>query len=144
MDAPLRDRPGPVVLFDGVCNLCNAWVSFLIDRDPAAKLRFGSLQSDAARDLLKRTGRIPSAELEGVMLIEGSRVYERSTAALRTLGHLRGAWRLFELLLVIPMPLRDAVYRGIAASRYRLFGKRATCRVPTAAERERFIDGPDA
>ena len=142
MDAPLRDRSGPVVLFDGVCNLCNAWVSFLIARDPAAKLRFGSLQSDAARDLLKSAGRIPSAELEGVILIEGPRVYERSTAALRTLGHLGGVWRFFTLLLALPAPLRDAVYQGIAASRYRLFGKRKTCRVPTAAERERFIDAP--
>jgi predicted DCC family thiol-disulfide oxidoreductase YuxK len=138
--ASLRDPSGPVVLFDGVCNLCNAWVSFLIDRDRAAKLRFGSLQSDAARELLELAGRTPPKELEGVMLVEGARIYERSTAALRTIAHLGGFWRLFEFLLVIPVPLRDSVYLAIAASRYRLFGKRATCRVPTAGERERFID----
>ncbi len=137
--------PKPVVLFDGVCNLCNGWVSFLVDHDPGAVLRFGSLQSPQARELLERAGKAAdAAALESVVLVEGTRVYERSAAALRAIGHLGGGWRLFELLLAIPTPVRDAVYRAIAASRYRLFGRRETCRVPAAAERERFIDAPPA
>lgn len=134
--------PQAVVLFDGVCNLCNGWVSFLIAHDPAGRLHFGSLQSPAAHALLGALGKPAPSEPESVILVEGGRIYERSTAALRILGHLGGGWRVLTLLLVIPVPLRDAVYRAIASSRYRLFGKRAACRVPTAAERDRFIDTP--
>jgi predicted DCC family thiol-disulfide oxidoreductase YuxK len=136
--------PKPVVLFDGVCNLCNAWVSFLVDRDPEGSLRFGSLQSPQVRDLLARVGREVPVELDSVILVEGDRVYERSTAVLRTIGHLGGAWRVFRLLLAIPAPARDAVYRAVAASRYRLFGRRNACRVATPGERERFIDAPSS
>jgi predicted DCC family thiol-disulfide oxidoreductase YuxK len=139
--SPQPAPPEAIVLFDGVCNLCNGWVSFLLRRDPAGRLRFGSLQSDAAAALLARHGRPrPAQTPESVVLIEGGRVYEASTAVLRAMGHLRGAWRFAVALQVVPAPLRDVVYRAVARSRYRLFGKRDTCRVPTEAERARFID----
>jgi predicted DCC family thiol-disulfide oxidoreductase YuxK len=140
MTRVMERRDHPIVLFDGVCNLCNASVNFLIDRDPSSTLRFASLQSDAARDLLMQFGPTPLGDPDSMLLIEGGRTYERSTAALRIVRHLSGAWRILGVLLVIPRPLRDAVYRLVAANRYRWFGKSDVCRVPTPELRARFLD----
>jgi predicted DCC family thiol-disulfide oxidoreductase YuxK len=131
----------PVVLFDGVCNVCNRSVNFIIDRDPRAKLRFAALQSDAARRLLEGFERtIPRGDPETIVLVDRSRLYDGSTAMLRIAGHMRGAWPLLAAFLVIPRPLRDAVYRWAAARRYRWFGKSDSCRVPTQALRARFLE----
>lgn len=130
----------PVVLFDGVCNLCNATVNFIIDRDPAAELRFASLQSPEGRKLLAAVGhRVPEGDPESILFVDRGRVYERSGAALRIARRLSGAWSLLAVLLVIPAPLRDLVYRWIAANRYRWFGKSDVCRVPTPELRDRFL-----
>jgi predicted DCC family thiol-disulfide oxidoreductase YuxK len=130
----------PIVLFDGVCNLCNGAVNFLIDRDPSSTLRFASLQSEAAHDVLKAFGRtIRFGDPESILLVEGGRVYERSSAVLRIVRHLSGAWWLLGALLVVPRPLRDVVYQWVAANRYRWFGKSDVCRVPTPLLRERFL-----
>jgi predicted DCC family thiol-disulfide oxidoreductase YuxK len=129
-----------VVLFDGVCNLCNGAVNFLIDRDPRGELRFAALQSPAAVALLRSLGHAPpSPEPDSILLVEDGRVYERSTAAIRIARHLGGAWRLLAVLVVVPRPLRDAVYRFIAAHRYRWFGKADTCRIPTPELQARFL-----
>jgi len=132
--------PPPVVLFDGVCNLCNRWVNFVIDRDPKAELKFAALQSSAAAELLRSVGH-PAAlpEPDSVLFVEGGRVYQRSTAVLRIAGHMAGAWRLLAVLAVVPRPLRDLVYRWIAAHRYAWFGKTSECRVPTPALQARFL-----
>jgi predicted DCC family thiol-disulfide oxidoreductase YuxK len=128
-----------VVLFDGVCNLCNASVSFIIDRDPAGRFRFAALQSEAGRELLERHGRPVTATPESVVLVEAGRVYEQSTAALRIARRLKGGWKLLYAFALVPRPLRDLVYRWIARNRYRSFGREEACRRPTPELERRFL-----
>jgi predicted DCC family thiol-disulfide oxidoreductase YuxK len=140
MPAKSPSADSPTILFDGVCNMCNAAVNFIIDRDPAGALRFASLQSEAARQLLALRGfTAPTAEPETILFVCGDRVYERSTAALKIARRLSGLWPLLTVLLLVPRPLRDVVYRWIARNRYRWFGKSEFCRVPTPELRERFL-----
>src|SRR4029077_7027546 len=132
---------GPLLLFDGVCNLCNGFVTFVIDRDPAAVFRFASLQSEAGRAALQAHGRtVPSGDPETILLIEDGRVYEQSTAALRVARRLKGPCKLLYALRIVPRALRDAVDGWVARHRYRWFGRRDSCRVPTPALRARFLD----
>ncbi len=138
--APDRDAH-PVVLFDGVCNLCNATVNFVLDRERGEGLRFASLQSAAGRALLREHGReVAAGDPESVLLVEGGRVYDRSTAALRVARLLRWPWRALGVFVLVPRPLRDLVYRWIARHRYRWFGKSDVCRVPTPELRARFME----
>ena len=134
-------KPAPtspaLVLFDGVCNVCNASVTFIIDRDPAGRFQFASLQSAVGQEVLRRLGR-PAADFDSVILVENGRFYEKSDAALRIARHLRG-WRWAWIFRFIPKFLRNLLYNLIARNRYRWFGRRETCRVPTAEERERFL-----
>lgn len=127
-----------MVLFDGVCNLCNRSVAFIIARDPTARFYFAPLQSEAAQRLLRQaeiTGEIP----DSVALIEDGRLYTRSTAALRIARQLRFPWPLFYALIVLPRRLRDAGYDFIARHRYRWFGRRDACMMPTPELRRRFL-----
>ncbi len=128
----------PIVLFDGVCNLCNGAVQFLLRRDPAGRFRFASLQSPAGEALQTRLGIDPKA-LDSILLVEGERWYRESDAALRIASQLSGAWRMLGALRVIPRPLRDPLYRWIARNRYRWFGKQETCWLPTPELRGRFL-----
>lgn len=127
-----------VVLFDGVCNLCNGFVDFALTRDPEGRLRFGSLQSEAGQRALRDAG-VDAPELSTLVVVEGGRGYVRSAAALRVLRQLRLPWPLLYAFVVVPRPLRDAVYRFVAARRYRWFGRRDSCRLPSPAERARFL-----
>lgn len=127
----------PVVLFDGVCNLCNGAVNFLIDHDPKAHLRFAALQSDAGQALLGERGL--TNDLDTFVLVEGTRVSERSSAALRVVRYLRWYWQPLRVFWVVPRPLRDAVYGWVARNRYRWFGKKDACRMPTPALKSRFL-----
>ncbi len=127
-----------LILFDGVCNWCNAWVTFTRTRDPHGKFKFGTLQSEPAQQILKDL-RLPSDDFETFLLLEQGRVFTKSTAALRILRQLSGLWPLFYLGIVIPRPLRDAIYDYVARRRYRWMGKANTCRVPSPAERDRFV-----
>jgi predicted DCC family thiol-disulfide oxidoreductase YuxK len=129
----------PLVLFDGVCNLCHGVVRFAIARDRAARLRFAPLQSPAGRALLARAGLDPEA-LDGVVLIDAEGVHRRSTAALRLARSLGGPWRLAGWLLFVPRPLRDAVYDLLIRRRYRWFGRRDHCPTPPPTWRDRFLD----
>ena len=133
-----------MVLFDGVCNLCNAVVLFAVDRDPSARLRFVSLQSGAGRALLAGLGYEPSqsatGDPESIVVVDKGRVFERSAAVLRIARYLSGPWWLLSALIVVPRPVRDLVYRWVAAHRYRWFGKSEECRVPTPELRARFIE----
>ncbi|SHK77878.1 thiol-disulfide oxidoreductase DCC family protein [Rhodothermus profundi] len=138
---PTGEAQHGIVLFDGVCNLCNGFINFVIDRDPAGYFKFGALQSEAARPYLERFGLQPDY-LDSIILIEGGRCYRDSTAALRILRRLRGLWPLLYGLIVVPRPLRDAVYRWVARHRYRWFGRRAQCRVPTPDLLARFLESP--
>jgi predicted DCC family thiol-disulfide oxidoreductase YuxK len=127
-----------VVLFDGVCNLCNAFVNFVIEHDPNVYFRLGALQDEAAQPYLQAAG-LEDEALDSVVLIENGRVYRRSTAALRVLRWLDGAWPLLYSFIVVPRPIRDTVYDWIAERRYDWFGRRDTCRVPTPDEQRHFI-----
>lgn len=127
-----------IVLFDGHCNLCHRSVLFIIKRDRAGRFGFASLQSDTGRELLTGAGGDP-ASLETMILIEDGLLYDRSTAALRICRKLDGLWPLLIVLMIIPRPLRDAIYRWIARNRYRWFGRKEECLVPTADLKERFL-----
>jgi predicted DCC family thiol-disulfide oxidoreductase YuxK len=129
-----------VVLFDGVCNLCDATVQFIIDRDAAGRFRFAPLQSEAAATLLRARGReVPPGDPDSVLLVEGDAVYSHSDAALRIARRLDGAWPVFYAFVAVPRFVRDAVYRFIARNRYRWFGRVEACRMPTPALRARFL-----
>lgn len=131
----------PVVLFDGVCNLCSASVQFIIDRDPRAQFRFASLQSSTAKALLAELGAsVPEGDPESVLLIEEGELFTRSEAALRIARRLRGPARLAVMLRLLPHGLRDRGYRWVARNRYRWFGKAESCRLPTPELRARFLD----
>jgi predicted DCC family thiol-disulfide oxidoreductase YuxK len=127
------------VLFDGVCNLCNGWVRFVAARDPRGRFAFASLQSDVGRRLLLEAGSDPTG-LFSIVLLEGGRVFERSTAVLHIARHLSSAWPAIAIFLAVPRPIRDRVYDWIAANRYRWFGERDACMLPTPELRPRFLD----
>jgi predicted DCC family thiol-disulfide oxidoreductase YuxK len=128
----------PVILFDGVCNLCNASVLFIIDRDPRGRFAFAPLQSEYAAALLREHGWVGDA-LTTVLLIEDGRVYDRSSAALRIARGLSGFWPLLSLFRIVPRPVRDLAYDCLARHRYRWFGRTDACRVPTPELRSRFL-----
>jgi predicted DCC family thiol-disulfide oxidoreductase YuxK len=128
---------GAVVLFDGVCNLCNASVLFVIDRDPAGHFRFAPLQSGLAAELLRAHGGAP--DLDSIVLVEGGRLHTRSSAALRIARRLSGAWPLLYGFVVVPAPIRDRVYACVARNRYRWFGRTESCRLPTPELARRFL-----
>ena len=127
-----------VVLFDGVCNLCNGSVNFIIDRDKRQRFQFASLQSEAGQALLRQHG-LSGTYLQSLVLIEPRKVYFRSTAALHIARHLSQPWPLFYVFIALPSVIRDFFYDIVARNRYRLFGKSETCRIPTEAERARFL-----
>lgn len=130
---------GAVVLIDGVCNVCNAVTSFVIRHDPPpARFRFAALQSESGQRLLRRHG-LAADDRDTFVLIEGDRAFVRSTAALRLLGRLGLPWSLLTVLFLVPRPVRDAVYAWFASHRYRWFGRRDTCIVPSPEIRSRFL-----
>jgi predicted DCC family thiol-disulfide oxidoreductase YuxK len=127
-----------LILFDGVCNWCNAWVKVMIAHDPAGQFKLGTLQSEQAQRILRDLN-LPVHDYQTFLLLEGCRVYTKSTAALRVIRQLSRWWPLFYLCVLVPVLLRDVVYDFVARPRYRWMGRAATCRVPTEAERERFV-----
>ncbi len=129
----------PVLLFDGVCNLCNRWVNFVIDRDPEARILFAPLQSDAARRLLKQFD-IDVDAMDTVILLDQEKVYERSDAVLHLAGYLKGPVRLLRAGIIVPRFLRNALYDFIAKKRYRWFGQRNECRMPEPELKNRFLE----
>lgn len=129
----------PIILFDGECNLCCGSVRFIIKRDPAGRFRFASLQSDAGRALLEGRG-MKTDDLHTIVLVDGDHVHVRSAAVLRIAGGMRRLWPIVAVLLIVPRFVRDGVYRFIARRRYRWFGKRETCMVPTDELRRRFVE----
>ena len=135
-DPALTDSP--IILFDGVCNLCNASVQFVMDRERGRTFRFAALQSEAGQALLKRH-KLPAGELSSVVLLEQGRGFTRSTAALRIARRLRFPWPLAYGLVLIPPLLRNWVYDLVARNRYRWFGKSESCRVPAPELHERFL-----
>ena len=128
----------PILLFDGHCNLCNAWVNFIVKRDSSSAIRFASLQSLAGKRLLEEH-KIDSNYIDSLVLFEEDKVSTSSTAALRILSYLDGWECRLTYLIVLPRPLRDLVYHFFAKNRYRWFGRRDQCMVPTLELRKRFL-----
>jgi predicted DCC family thiol-disulfide oxidoreductase YuxK len=128
-----------IVLFDGVCNLCNASVNFVIDRDRPGRIAFASLQSTSGQALLAEHG-LPTSDFDTMVLIEKGRPYTRSTAALRVMRKMRMPWPLLYPLILVPPLLRNPFYNFVARRRYRWFGKQEACRIPTPELRQRFLE----
>ena len=129
---------GGVVLFDGTCAFCESAVKFVARRDPHAYFRFGASQSPEGAALLARYG-VSREQTRSIVLIEDGRVYLRSTASLRIARRLRLPWRAAALCLAIPRPVRDAVYRVVAALRHRVGGTSNACEIPPPEIRSRLI-----
>ena len=127
-----------VVLFDGVCNLCNSSVNFLLDRDKAGRFKFASLQSEAGKKLLGDLG-AGDHGLSSIVFIEGDTVSTRSRAVIRICKYLPGIWRLAVVFLIVPDFIRDVFYTLIAENRYAWFGKRDACRIPEPGISDRFL-----
>ena len=128
----------PILLFDGHCNFCNAWVRLILRRDTAKNILFAPLQSSVGRKMLE-DHKIDVNYNESLVFFEEERFSVSSTAALRIFSYLDGWERHLKILTVLPRPLRDAVYRFFAKYRYKWFGRREQCMVPTTELRERFL-----
>jgi predicted DCC family thiol-disulfide oxidoreductase YuxK len=126
------------VLFDGVCNLCNSSVQFLIRKDRQARLRFASLQSEFGQAVLQKFN-LPQNNFNSFVLLEGEKIYLRSSAALRITRYLGGFWRVFQIFWIVPPFVRDAIYDFIAKNRYKWFGKKPECMLPSPELKERFL-----
>lgn len=136
----MADAPSDsaVILFDGECHFCSAWVAFVIRHDRRGRFRFAPRQSDAAGRLLTPFG-VPPDALGSIALIAGSTLLTRSDAVLRIFTQLGFPWRLVAWLAVVPRPLRDVVYAWVARNRHRLSWRREQCRVPQAGDADRFL-----
>ncbi|WP_247001839.1 thiol-disulfide oxidoreductase DCC family protein [Halosolutus gelatinilyticus] len=129
----------PIVLFDGVCNLCNGFVQFLVPRDSEERFHFASLQSEVGKQLLADHD-LPTDELESIVLIEGDDCYVKSGAVIRIAALLGGVYALCSPFRFVPRSVRDRAYDLVASNRYRLFGERDRCMMPTGNVQERFLE----
>jgi predicted DCC family thiol-disulfide oxidoreductase YuxK len=128
----------PILLFDGVCNLCSGAVRFVIRHDPAGRFRFAALQSETGRRLLARHG-LPADAPDTFVLVEGARCFTRSDAAIEIARRLAGAWRWLRVVALVPRPIRDWAYGIVVRNRYRWFGRSESCMVPTPELAQRFL-----
>lgn len=127
-----------IILFDGECNFCNRSVQFIIKRDPEGYYKFASLQSDIGQKILKEYS-VPE-NINSFILIDNNRCYSKSSATLRVCKNLKGLWKLFHSLLIVPRPIRDFFYEIIAKNRYKWFGKKDSCMLPSPDIRKRFLE----
>lgn len=130
-----------IIIFDGLCNFCNAWVDFVLARDKKRLFQFAPSQSECG-ELLLRHRSLYTEEIKTIVLIDGDRVFTMSDAAIRVVGGLGAQWSIVYIFLLVPRPIRDACYATFAKRRYRWFGKRDVCRVPEARWEQRFLDRP--
>ena len=131
------EKQNPVILFDGVCNLCNGTVDFLLKRDRKKQFRYAALQSETGKTLIQKF-HIPK-QTDSVILIKLNKVYFESDAAIEITNMLPYPWKLGIIFQIIPKIIRNKIYRWVAKNRYRWFGKRKTCRIPTPEEKEFFM-----
>lgn len=127
-----------VLIFDGICILCNSIVNFVIKRDTKETFKFVALQSDKGKEFLKKH-KLETSNVETVVLITEDQYYIKSAAALIVLKELGGIWKSLYIFIYLPKPIRDFIYNLIAKSRYRLFGKLNTCMIPTKEIMHRFL-----
>lgn len=128
----------PVILFDGVCNFCNAGINFIIKQDQKKIFRFAALQSETGQQLLKKHN-LPTEGFESFILIDNGKVYQRSSAGLKVYGKLPWYWKWTQMAWIAPQFIRDAVYNWIARNRYKWFGKKDACMIPSPEVRSRFL-----
>ena len=127
-----------IIIFDGVCNFCNFWVNFLLERDRKNIFLFTTLQSESAKSILKKYDRSPD-DIDTFLLITDKGCFDRSTAGLLVAKELGGIWKLLYVFIIIPKFIRDPAYNLIAKNRYKFFGTNEACRIPTADERDKFL-----
>jgi predicted DCC family thiol-disulfide oxidoreductase YuxK len=127
-----------IILFDGVCNLCNGFVQFIIKRDPNAKFKFASLQSENAQAILYKFG-LDKHNFDSFVYIKGENYFIKSSAGLEVLKDMGGAWQLFYVFVMVPKFIRNFFYDIISKTRYKIFGKRDSCMIPTQEIKERFL-----
>jgi predicted DCC family thiol-disulfide oxidoreductase YuxK len=139
MGAPDPVDANPIVLFDGLCNLCSSSVQFIIKHDSKVYFRFASLQSPLGEHQLRKMG-LPANQLYSVVLIKEGRSFQKSDAALEIARHLDGVWPALYTFKIIPRFIRDGIYRIIANNRYTWFGKKDSCMMPTPELKSRFLD----
>lgn len=128
----------PILLFDGVCNVCNASVNFVLRNDKTQSILFASLQSEKGKYFCKKYS-LNADELSTVVLIYANKAYTKSSAILYTLKIMGFPWNLLAVFLIVPKPFRDCCYTLFAKNRYKWFGKKETCRIPTPQEKARFL-----
>lgn len=126
----ISSNTNPVILFDGVCNLCNSTVQFVIKHDPKRQFRFASLQGEYGQQVLKQFN-LPTNTLSSFILLKDHQIYTHSTGALKVAKQLSGAWPLLYVFIIIPPFIRNAVYQFIANNRYKWFGKKESCAMPS-------------
>ena len=136
-------RGGAIVVFDGVCVLCNGWVGFLLRHDRARQFRFAAMQDAAGRRLLAAHGLDPDDPMS-FLLLDAAGAHTDSDAIIAVLMRLGGPWRAARALRLLPRRLRDCMYRALARNRYRWFGRRDACSLPPEGERDRFLTGDAA
>lgn len=127
-----------IILFDGVCNLCNSSIDFILKRDKGNRFLVGSLQEEPGKTLLLRY-HAKADYLDSLVLLENEKIFFKSTAALKIARNLSGLWPLFYGFILIPAFIRDPIYDWIGKNRYRWFGRRNTCRIPTQEEKSKFL-----
>ncbi len=128
-----------VLLFDGVCNLCNTSVKWVLLRDKKGEFKFAAIQSEAGQSLLKSFG-LENQPLESVILISGRQAYIKSDAAIKVASKLGGIWTIALVFRLVPRPVRDAIYNWVAKNRYRWFGKQEQCLLPQPEWKDRFLN----
>jgi len=127
-----------IILFDGVCNLCNSSVQFILKRDPVGKFKFASFQGETGQRLLKKHG--ISTDINSIVLIEHEKVFIKSNAAIRVGRQLTGAWKMASAFNIIPRFIRDFLYDIVANNRYKWFGKTESCILPSPKWKNRFLE----
>jgi predicted DCC family thiol-disulfide oxidoreductase YuxK len=127
-----------IILFDGVCNLCNQSVKFIIKRDSSAYFKFASLQGEIGQSLLKKYGL--KDDLDSFIVIENQKAYVKSSAALLVCSKLDGAWKMVKIFRILPPLFRDFLYDLVAKNRYKWFGKEESCLLPSPEWKQRFLD----
>jgi predicted DCC family thiol-disulfide oxidoreductase YuxK len=136
--ATTESRAAPLIVFDGTCVLCSAWVAFVLRHGARTRFRFATTQSSAGKALMAANG-LESASPSTFLFVDPGGAYTESDAVVRMFRAFGGMWRLGAVVRLIPKALRDAAYRWVARNRYRWFGRRAECFVPSAADRDRFL-----
>jgi len=139
MGSDIKVGSKSVIFFDGVCNLCNGAVNFIIDRDSDNKYMFSSLQSTEAKEILAQKN-INTDDLYSIILLDNGKVYSKSEAVLMIAKNLGSPWKYLYYFRFIPVSIRDFIYALVAKYRYSWFGKRDVCRIPTSDLKSKFLD----